>query len=221
MHCHSYIFFDSEPSLNSIFETELEIRKKLFIEVIHKHTNVRVFSFATLGFKARTRFMLWIQAGTAEEIQHLVRDLLHTQLGKHLRIEYSLFGLTRTSHYNSRPKEHQEEKELGDLPRKKYLIVYPFTKTKEWHVKEFEERKRIMIGHMKVGGKYGMIEQQLLYGYGVDDHEFILSYETDVLMDFQNLVMELRNHEGRLYTQNDLPVFTCIYGTLEETLKVL
>jgi chlorite dismutase len=219
MHCHSYIFFDSDSALSQLTVPEIESCKTTFIEVIQNESGVRVFSFATLGFKAHTRFMLWIQAEEADHIQAFVNKLMHTSLGKHLKITYALFGLIRPSLYSKKPLA--TEGSLADKKRKKYLIVYPFTKTKEWYLLSFDERKALMIDHMKIGGKFGTIEQQLLYGFGVDDHEFILSYETDSLLDFQSLVMELRSTKGRFYTANDLPVFTCVYGSLQETLKVL
>ena len=65
------------------------------------------------------------------------------------------------------------------------------------------------------------IDQLLLYSYGVDDHEFVVSYETDSLQEFQTLVMELRGTEGRRYTLSDTPMFTCVRMTPKQALDML
>lgn len=86
---------------------------------------------------------------------------------------------------------------------------------------DFEKRRKLMGGHVSIGKKYPQIEQVLLYSYGLDDQEFIVSYETDDLSLFQSLVMELRSDKVREYTLRDTPVFTCIYKTPEQVLDFL
>ncbi len=164
--------------------------------------------------------MLWLQAKEIEVIQNFLNTLLHTELGRHLTITHSLLGLTRPSQY-SRKKDEEDEPSEKEKSIKKYLVVYPFTKTKEWYLLSFEARKELMIGHMRVGGKFDTIDQVLLYGFGVDDPEFIVSYQMDSLFDFQTLVMELRSTEARLYTENDTPIYTCIYKSLPEALEMI
>jgi chlorite dismutase len=144
--------------------------------------------------------------------------LLHTELGKRLRLTYTLFGLTRSSQYNPghAPKEADQ-----DLPHK-YLVVYPFTKTVEWHLMPYDERRTIMKAHVGVGRKHSeKISQRLLYSYGIDDHEFIVSYYMDDLEAFQTLVMEMRETESRRHTKNDLPIFTGIHLPLKDALEML
>lgn len=214
---HSYIFFDAEPTISAIPKKDLEMYKAAFADVIAKNPQVRTRAYATLAFKAGTRFMLHLHAEEAAIMQEFVRDLLHTDFGAHLKITYSLLGLTRPSPYNPRGTLREEED-----PQRKYLIVYPFTKTIEWHQKPHEERGRIMRDHVAVGRKFNdSISQLLLYSYGVDDHEFIVSYQTDSLLNFQTLVMELRNTEGRGYTLRDTPIFTCTRKTIDEALEMI
>ena len=45
-------------------------------------------------------------------------------------------------------------------------------------------------------------------------------YETDDLVQFSDLVTELRNTEARRYTQRDTPIFTAVYHPAEETLAL-
>jgi len=108
-----------------------------------------------------------------------------------------------------------------DQPHR-YLIVYPFTKTIEWHLLPIEERGAVMKAHVGVGRKWsGTVSQLLLYSYGIDDHEFIVSYYTDKLEDFQSLVMDMRATESRRHTKNDLPIFMCIHMSINEVLEMI
>ena len=79
-----------------------------------------------------------------------------------------------------------------------------------------------MKAHVDVGRTFSeKISQMLLYSYGIDDHEFIVSYQMDDLEEFQKLVMAMRETESRRHTKNDLPIFTCIHRPLAEALKML
>ena len=215
MTCHSYIFFDSEPSIRLIPDAELRQQTDQFAAAIEGNNRVKTFAYTTLGFKAGTRFMLWVQADSADELQAMLNALMHTPLSRHLKITYTLYGLVRRSQYS----KVDPAAEAATDHRNRYLIVYPFSKTQEWYFLGFEERKNLMIEHMKIGHKFAHIQQLLLYGYGVDDHEFILSYETDDLADFQTVVMELRASQVRRYTAYDVPVYTCLHRPLREALQ--
>ncbi len=215
---HNYIFFDAEPSIHTIPKTMLQKAKKAFVACVERQSDVRVLAYATLALKSGTRFMLHATAETPDAIQLLARDLLHTPLGSHLRIAYTLLGMTRTSQYN--PKHPPQENSFTEPHR--YLVVYPFTKTVEWHMLAYEERRGIMKAHVDVGRKHSAaISQLLLYSYGIDYHEFIVSYQMNSLEQFQNLVMDMRETESRRHTKNDLPIFTCIHMPLLEALEML
>src|ERR1700677_1349930 len=97
---HSYIFFDTEPAIAGLSKTELESCKKDFVTMIESNAQVRTRAYSTLAFKAGMRFMLHLHADEASIIQDFVRDLLHTELGRHLKITYTLLGLRRPSPYN-------------------------------------------------------------------------------------------------------------------------
>ena len=214
---HSYIFFDIDSALARVSGNDLEKYRAAFAALVGKRPEVYTRAYATLGFKAGARFMLHLRAQEASAIQDLVRDLLHTELGKYLKITYTLLGLTRASPYNPKGTVPEEED-----PERTYLVVYPFTKTVSWHLLPKEERGRIMKDHVAVGRKFNeSISQLLLYSYGVDDHEFIVSYQTDSLENFQTLVMELRNTEGRGYTLRDTPIFTCVRKSLPDALEMI
>ena len=214
---HSYIFFDHRQSYLDLETSQQDAFKKSFLKELTKEKNVVIYSYTTLGLKKDTRFMLWLQADSAEKNQDFLNKLLHTMLGKHLIISYSLFGMTRPTQYSKLSTGHKYTERKGG----KYLIIYPFNKTKEWYMLSFEERRELMSGHIAIGKKYPQIEQLLLYSYGVDDNEFIVSYEVDDLSAFQSLVMELRSDKVRTYTLKDTPIFTCIYKEMDEMLDYI
>ena len=86
----------------------------------------------------------------------------------------------RNSEYSGRTgKPEQVMQNYED--RLPYFILYPFTKTHEWHALDAESRRSIMGQHIKVGIGHPDIRQCLLYSYGVDDQEFIVSYETKTI----------------------------------------
>ncbi len=217
MTSHSYIFFTIRTPFYDLPTASRKIYKKEFIKKLLSEKNVIVYTYATLGLKANTNILLWFQADAIETIQLLLNQLMHTKLGTYLDIAYTLFGMTRPTQYSSHATGHLHTERKGG----RYLIIYPFTKTKEWYMLDFDSRRKLMGGHVMIGKKYPQIEQLLLYSYGIDDNEFIVSYETDNLSIFQNLVMELRSDKVREYTLKDTPIFSCIYKTPEEILEFI
>ena len=218
MQFHSYIFFDTESSIHQLSPTELVDAKTIFINEIESHSEINVQGYATLALKVGTKFALHMHAASFDEIQRFVRDLLHTTLGTHLRIAYAMQGIRRTSQYASKESPAGSDPEVAH----RYLVIYPFTKTTEWHLMPFEERHTIMKDHVDVGRKFSdSISQMLLYSYGVDDHEFIVSYQMDDLEEFQTLVMDMRATESRRHTKSDVPIFTCIHLALDEILTMV
>jgi len=214
---HSYTFFQ----LNNSFRRMTSIKKnayiKEFVQLVESNKKVVVYAYSLVGLKSDCDILLWLHASSIEEIQLLIVQILAIKMGEYLSLSHTLLGMTRGSQYNSKPVANNEE--LDGILRLPYLIVYPFTKTKEWYLLSKEKRMELMRGHMKVGFQYKHIRQLLLYSFGIDDPEFIVSYETDSLSDFQSLVMAMRETEVRLYTQNDTPIFTCVYKPADQLFK--
>lgn len=67
-----------------------------------------------------------------------------------------------------------------------------------------------MDEHIQVGRKYPSIRLNTTYSFGLDDHEFIVAFETDEPSDFLDLVQELRESTVSMYTLQDTPLFTYI-----------
>jgi chlorite dismutase len=176
-------------------------------------------AYSTIGLRAEGDVLLWRMAERLEDIEHTAADLLSAGIGRWFSPRISMIGLTRPSQYVKQPTTQEQSLFSGE--RSRYLIVYPFTKSTEWYLTPAEERQRIMGGHMKVGRGYPQVRQLLAYSFGLDDQEFIVAYETDDLVAFQDLVRELRETESRRATVRDTPIVTAIHRPIGEVLTML
>ncbi len=78
-----------------------------------------------------------------------------------------------------------------------------------------------MNEHIRVGHDFPQVRQLLAYSTGLDDQEFIVAYEIDDLVAFQDLVIALRETEARRFTLTDQPILTAIHRPLGEALQLL
>ncbi|MBI1743647.1 chlorite dismutase family protein [Candidatus Acetothermia bacterium] len=180
---------------------------------------VMTYSYSLAGLKAGADLLLWRISPSLDMLQETTSQLMQTGLGRYLETAYSLLGLTRPSIYVRKPDA--QEQAIFSAERGRYLIIYPFTKTPEWYLLSKETRQGMMNEHIRVGKEFSSIRQALIYSFGLDDQEFVVSYETERLEDFQDLVKALRETEGRRYTLKDTPIFVGVHRSLEETLALL
>ena len=214
-----YTFFKLDPAWRRLPEDEREKGRREFARVVEQTEGVKTFSYSTLGLKVGADLMLWRIAGSLDELQEMLAQMLNTGLGRYLELTHSLFGLTRPSTYTRR--RTTQEQAVDEQERLRYLTVYPFSKTTEWYLMSKEARQGMMNVHMRVGHEYAKVRQVLLYATGLDDQEFVVAYETDDLYSYQGLLIALRSTEARRYTLKDQPIFTCIHRPLAEALALL
>ena len=122
-------------------------------------------------------------------------------------VSHSYLAMTKQSPYSD------EERPAGPRPGEgsRYLIVYPMWKKREWYRLPAEERMRIMrVAHRGRAGAIRTIDINTAYSYGLDDQEFVVSFDADDPGDFLDLVHELRGTESSSYTLSETPIFTCI-----------
>jgi chlorite dismutase len=175
-------------------------------------------AYSTIGLRAEGDLLLWRMAETIEAVEETAADLLGSGIGRWMTPAISMIGLTRPSQYVKRPTAQEQSLFSGE--RSRYLVVYPFSKSTEWYLSPAEERQAVMRGHMKIGHAYPQVRQLLAYSFGLDDQEFIVAYETDELVAFQDLVRELRSSESRRATVRDTPIITGIHRPLGEILEM-
>jgi len=176
-------------------------------------------AYSTIGLRSEGDLLLWRMAESIEEIEETAADLLAAGIGRWMTPSLSMIGLTRPSQYVKRPTTQEQSLFTGE--RSAYLVVYPFVKSIEWYLAPAKERQEAMKGHMRVGHAYPQIRQLLAYSFGLDDQEFIVAYETDDLVAFQDLVRDLRATDARRSTVRDTPIITGIHRPLDEVLALL
>jgi len=156
-------------------------------------------------------------ADELDKTQDLIARLYTTVLGKYLVPSYNFLSSTRPSPYASGavPSFVKGEKPL------RYVIVYPFIKSREWYLLPFEERKKMMQEHVMVGKKFPSVRLNTSYSFGIDDQDFMLAFETDDLHAFQDLLLQLRETQVSRYVVRDTPMIVCVYKPLEEIIKSL
>lgn len=215
-----YLCLKVDPQWRRLPSEERVAGRREFTQVLSSEASgVTSFAYSLLGLKADADLLIWWHSDSPEKTQELLSRLLLTGFGRYCEISYSLFGLTRPSQYTK--VRTTQEHALDEPARLKYLIVYPFTKTAEWYLLPREVRQTMMNEHMKVGHGFDDVRQVLLYTTGLDDHEFVVAYETDNLERHHELVVALRSTESRRYTLSDTPIFTAIHRPIDKALALL
>ncbi len=180
---------------------------------------VTTYGYSMIGTRADASLLLWRLGASFEDVEETAALLLRSGMGRWLSIGYTMTGIVRPSQYVKERTPQEEAMFSGE--RSRYIIVYPFVKSADWYLADPEDRRRQMAEHIRVGRKYPTIQQLLAYSFGVDDQEFIVAYETDSLQDFQDLVRDLRETEGRRATIRDTPQLVGVHRPLDSILALI
>jgi chlorite dismutase len=174
-------------------------------------------TYSLVGTRGDADLMVRAVAPSLDPIHELHVLLNQTGLMRFADVSHSYLAMTKPSAYSDEPTP------LAPRPGSdsRYLIVYPMWKKREWYLLPAEERMRIMKGHIEVGRRYDSIEINTAYSYGLDDQEFVVSFDADDPSEFLDLVQELRGTESSAYTLSETPIFTCISASAERALDAL
>ena len=174
-------------------------------------------TYSLVGTRGDCDLMVRTIAADLDPIHEFHVLLNQTGLMRYADIAYSYLAMTKESVYS------EEEQPLAPRPGSdsRYLIVYPMWKKREWYLLTGEERMRIMRSHIETGKRYTGIEINTAYSYGLDDQEFVVSFNADRPSEFLDLVHELRGTESSAYTESETPIFTCITTSPERMLDAL
>lgn len=177
------------------------------VENVIKNSGIKFRSYSTLGMRADSDFLFWFAAKTVDEIQQVISKIYLTVFGKYISSSLNYLSCTRPSIYAK--KDRTISFVAGDEP-KKYVVVYPFIKTREWYLLPRQERQKMMDEHINVSQKYPEIILNTTYSFGIDDQDFMLAFETEDLRNFQDLIMDLRETQVSRYVKVDTPMITCV-----------
>lgn len=201
--------------LNDIGKEEAAKEFSSLIEVAN--TKMKVRTYSTLGLRRESDFMIWGISDSLEKIQVLTSKVYSTVLGKYIEPSEVYLSTSRPSVYLNQvtPSFMKDDEPL------KYNIVYPFIKSRDWYLLPFEKRSEMMKEHINVGKKFPQIRLNTSYSFGISDQDFMLAFETDNLMDFQDLIIKLRETKVSRYVIKDTPMIVCVYKNIFEIIKSL
>ncbi len=207
-------------ALYPVFAASQELRAELFeddalrnaaeeIETLFKdwagQVDVRG-SYSTVGFRADADLVLWVTAGSAEDLQRFVVEFRRTRAGDLLDPVASLMGLVKPAEFTP---DHQPAFVRGEAPRT-YLCVYPFVRTPEWYLLSKEERGAMLAEHGIMGREFPDVLANTTSAFGINDWEWILAFEADQLERITDCIRRLRGAEARRYTKEETPFVTGI-----------
>ncbi len=175
---------------------------------------LRVYS--TVGTRGDVDLAIVAQSPILDDIHTFHVVLAQSGLVKWASTPYSYLAMTKPSPYS----DSETRSELL-VSKRKYAFIYPMEKKRAWFELDAEERMRIMRGHIDTGRRYPEITINTAYSFGIDDQEFVVSFEADDPGQFLDLVQELRGTESSAWTLRDTPIFTCISMSAAHALDAL
>jgi chlorite dismutase len=217
-HFVKFTFLKVDPAWRRLDPDERGRHKEEFAAACNDFAEdhfLRVYS--TVGTRGDCDLMVRASAPLLDPIHELHVVLNQSGLLGWSEISHSYLALTKESVYSDEPMP-LKPREGSD---RKFLIVYPMWKRRDWYLLPGEERMRIMRSHIETGRRHPSIEINTAYSFGIDDQEFVVSFNADDPGEFLDLVQELRGTESSSYTESETPIFTCISTSVERALDAL
>jgi chlorite dismutase len=214
-----YTFLKVDPAWRRRSPDERAVDKGEFAAACREFAQDHyVRAYSLVGTRGDCDLMVRAIARALDPIHELHVLLNQSGLMRFAEVAYSYLAVTKESPYSDEPDKPLEPRAGADS---KYLIVYPMWKKREWYLLPADERMRIMRDHIETGKRYTGIEINTAYSYGLDDQEFVVSFNADEPGEFLDLVQELRATESSSYTESETPIFTCLALPVAKALDAL
>jgi len=115
--------------------------------------------------------------------------------------------------WRERMAHYREQRLHPTLPRRALVAFYPMSKRRSgpdnWYTLPFEDRKRLMAGHARVGRRYaGRVLQLITGSTGLDDWEWGVTLLADDPVALKDIVSEMRFDEVSARYAEFGPFFT-------------
>jgi chlorite dismutase len=219
----SFSFFRVQPEWRRLSINDRREHKEEALRVLQRWENedMRILTYSTGGMRAECDFLLWRICYSLDCLNTAHTDLLRTQLGGYLEVAHAFLGMTMRSQYLI-GQEHESNHALRGYIKPgagKYLVIYPFTKTREWYHRPFEDRQRIVHEQIKAAQEFKHVRMNTVYSFGLDDNEFVIALESDHPEEFVDMGMRLREVENSMYLLRDTPRFTALRMSPQEMLE--
>ncbi len=158
-------------------------------------------AYLTQGYRADTDILLWMYADSADDIQDAQLALRQTPLGRLAETPHAFMGVTLESEFN---KSHVPAFIRG-LDPLEYICFYPFIRTPEWYLLPEDERRSLLAEHGVFGREYPAVRTNNVHAFGLGDFEWLLSFETDDLVELAQMVRRQRAAGARAFTKYEWP----------------
>jgi len=217
-HFVKFTFLKLDPAWRRLEPGERARDKREFAAAVNDFAEDHFLrAYSLVGTRGDADLMLRVAAPRLEPIHDLHVLLNQSGLMRYADTSHSYLAMTKESVYSDEPQPLAPR----EGSERRFLIVYPMWKRRDWYRLPAEERMRIMRGHIEVGRRYGTIEINTAYSFGLDDQELVVSFNADDPGEFLDLVQELRGTESSAYTLSETPIFTCISASVERALDAL
>lgn len=217
----NYAFFKLDPAFRRLSLDERGAAAQEVILLVREweaRDEIILRTYSLVGLRADCDFMIWRISNDPANVQAMQAALNATTLAGYLEQPYSFTSLQKRSQYVNRIEGAGHGVEI--LPGQgKYLFIYPFVKTRAWYNLSPHARQGMMDEHINAASQFKGVRINTSYSYGIDDQEFVVSFDSDYPQEFVDLVGRLRYTEASLYTLRDTPMFTCAKADIETIMS--
>ncbi len=125
--------------------------------------------------------------------------------------------------WRERMAKYRQDRLYPRLPDRRVIAFYPMSKTRNvganWYALGAEDRKRLMLGHGRVGRKYaGRVLQLITGATGLDDWEWGVTLLADEPTVIKEIVYEMRFDEVSAVYGEFGPFWTGLVVDVDEAL---
>ena len=215
----NFMFFRINPEWRKL-DAETKIYSKAsFRSVFNNYRDdFLLFCYSLIGFDSKADMMFWRIGTSLDRVQDMTAQLYRTNLGSYLETPDNYLSVTKRMMFTGEPSDGRFKVQAGTA---KYHFVYPCSKHRDWHEMSDADRDVMIEENFMVGKKFPNIKIHLTHAFGFNDHDYLISFETDEPKDFLALAEELRQTPASSYTLRGMPIYTCRQRMLMECLNAL
>ncbi|MBV9216854.1 MAG: chlorite dismutase family protein [Acidobacteria bacterium] len=215
----NFLFLRVSPEWRKLDAVVKEEFKREFIDVFDRfRTDFLLYTYSLVGFDSKADLMLWRVGPSLDRVQDMTSKMFRTGFGGFLETADTYLSVTKRMMFVDGPEQDRYHVRAG---MSKYLFFYPCSKHTDWYEVPLEERDAMMAENFMVGRRFPNIRIHMTHAFGFNDHEYLVSFETDEPKDFLALAEELRQTSASRFTLRGMPVYTCRQRPLIQCLEAL
>jgi len=193
--------------------------------VVEQHRQqIAIDLYLLRGLSDHADMLFRIHSTELRDTQKFLVDL-QSRMGKHLKAEGVMHGLTKKANYvPGFPDEMKADLKAASEPGPKpYVIVIPIRKNTDWWALDQDKRAAMMKEHTEASLPYHKtVKRKLYHSTGLDDVDFITYFETSKLEDFHSLILSLEKVKEFQYTRRfGHPTLLGTAKSLDEIIEIL